>query len=138
MSHVESGSIKTRSAFSSLRRQQINQSYCPLPPSPSSWVSLTNHSKCCQRQTTVPHNPGTPKTQDVKEMDSQMLHSCAMIAICAFFPWPRNLVGQTLGPRFHLPSDADNTSINFTTLLALTEAMSEAGSLMDVCQELAV
>jgi len=37
-----------------------------------------------------------------------------------------NLVGQNLSHRFHLPSDADSTSINFTTLLALTQGMSQA------------
>ena len=39
----------------------------------------------------------------------------------------RNVVGSPLGERFHLPSDADNTSVNFTSLLALTEGMLQAG-----------
>ena len=73
-------------------RQQMYQSHCPWPPSPSSWVSLTNRLTWCQRQRKVPHNPGTPKTPNVKDRASQMLHSCAMIAIWAdsnsrhFFP----------------------------------------------------
>lgn len=37
-----------------------------------------------------------------------------------------NVVGSPLGERFHLPSDADNTSVNFTSLLTLTEGMLQA------------
>lgn len=37
-----------------------------------------------------------------------------------------NVVGSPLGERFHLPSDADNTSVNFTSLLALAEGMLQA------------
>ena len=39
----------------------------------------------------------------------------------------RNVVGSPLGERFHLPSDADNTSVNFTSLLALAEGMLQVG-----------
>ena len=39
----------------------------------------------------------------------------------------RNVVGWPLGERFHFPSDADNTSVNFTSLLALAEGMLQVG-----------
>ena len=79
------------------RQHQTTNVPIPLPMAPITIklgisVSLTNRLTWCQRQRKVPHNPGTPKTPNVKDRASQMLHSCAMIAIWAdsnsrhFFP----------------------------------------------------